>query len=77
VFFVFFGGPENDPKKRVFRTFVSIGIKMLLSFVLALVYFLIFKLREPPLVILFFVLYLGFTLFIVFTFRSILKNRLV
>ena len=74
---IFFAGYVKNAEKSVFSTFVAIGVKMLLSFVFALIYFVVLKNKGPGSVILFFVLYLGFTLFVVFTFISILKKKSV
>jgi hypothetical protein len=70
---IFFLGSAKKPEDRVFMTLVAMGVKMLLSFVLALLWFMVFKNRETGSVLLFFVLYLSFTLFVVFTFYRALK----
>lgn len=74
---IFFAGYVKNAEKSVFSTFVAIGVKMVLSFVFALIYFVVLKNRAPGSVVLFFVLYLGFTIFVVFTFISILKKKSV
>ena len=74
---VFFSGFAKNAENSVFLTLVSVSLKMLLSLVLALIYFLMFKNRETGSVILFFVLYLGFTLFVLFTFLNVLKKKSV
>lgn len=74
---IFFSGFNKEAEKSVFLTLISLGVKMLLSFVFALVYIIGFKNREAASVILFFVLYLGFTLFVIFTFVSVLKKKSV
>jgi hypothetical protein len=61
----------------LFHTLMALGFKMLFSFVFAMLFFLIFKNRETASVILFFVLYLEFTLYVIFTFLSVLKNKSV
>lgn len=71
----FFSGFVKNAENSVFLTLVSVSLKMLLSLVLALIYFLLFKNREAGSVILFFVLYLGFTLFVLFTFLNVLKKK--
>jgi hypothetical protein len=40
-----------------------------------LLWFLVFKNRETDLVLLFFILYLGFTLFVVLSFFRVLKHK--
>jgi hypothetical protein len=74
---IFFTGIKKDTEGSVFHTLIALGVKMLLSFVFALLFFIVFKNRGTGSVILFFVLYLEFTLFVVFTFLSVLKNKSV
>lgn len=77
AFLIFFSGIKKESEKSVFHTLIALGVKMLLSFFFALLYFIVFKNRETVSVILFFVLYLEFTLFVVFTFLSVLKKKSV
>jgi len=72
---IFFLGSVKNPERSVFMTFIALGVKMLLSFVLALLWFLVFKNRETGSVLLFFILYLGFTLFVVISFFRVLKHK--
>jgi hypothetical protein len=72
---VFFSGYGKNAEKSVFATFIAIGVKMILSFVFALVFLVIFKNRETGSVVLFFVIYLVFAIFTFSTFFSILKNK--
>jgi hypothetical protein len=74
---LFFRGFVRNPEDSVFLTLVAVSLKMLLSLVLALLYFLVFKNTLTGSVILFFVLYLGFTLFVLFTFLNVLKKKSV
>lgn len=67
VLMLFFAGTAKNPERSVFFTFVALGVKMLLSLIIALFYFLVFKNTDTGSVILFFVLYLEFTFFIVLT----------
>ena len=76
-FLIFFSGVNKEPERSVFHTLIALGVKMLLSFVLALLFFIVLKNRGTVSVILFFVLYLEFTLFVLFTFVSVLKKRSV
>ena len=71
---IFFLGSVKNPERSVFMTLIALGVKMLLSFVLAMLWFLVFKNRETDSVLLFFILYLGFTLFLVFTLLNTLKK---
>jgi len=72
---IFFFGQHSDPEKNVFSTLIAIGVKMLLSFILALLFFVVFKNRETGSVILFFVLYLAFAVFVFLTFLRIIKQK--
>ncbi len=74
---IFFHGTEGNGEKRVFTTLIAIGVKMLLSFVLALLFIVVFKNKETGSVILFFILYLAFTFYIFFTFFRIAKKKSV
>ncbi len=72
---IFFNGFYADREKSVFLTLIALGVKMLLSFVLALLFLLVFKNDSIGSIILFFVLYLAFTVYVVFTFTSVLKKK--
>lgn len=74
---IFFQGTEGKGEKRVFATLIAIGVKMLLSFVLALLFIVVFKNKESGSVILFFVLYLSFTFFVILTFLRIIRRKSV
>ncbi|MRS05351.1 hypothetical protein EG832_19385 [bacterium] len=72
---IFFNGFFSDRDKSVFLTLIAMGVKMLLSFVLALLYLLVFKNDAIGAIFLFFILYLAFTVFVVFTFTGVLKKK--
>jgi len=74
---IFFNGQRSVPEKSVFMTLISVGVKMLLSFVLALLFFVVFKNNRTGSVILFFILYLAFTVFVFLTIFSVLKKKSV
>ncbi|MFZ0471184.1 MAG: hypothetical protein WAL94_01085 [Bacteroidales bacterium] len=74
---IFFHGTEGNGEKRVFTTLIAIGVKMLLSFVLALLFIVVFKNKETGSVILFFILYLVFTFYIFLTFFRIANRKSV
>ena len=74
---IFFRGVGSDSEKSVFMTFIALGLKMLLSFVLALLFIAVFKNNQTGSVILFFILYLAFTVFVLLTiFRFLKKGQL-
>ena len=72
---IFFNGFFSDNEKSVFMTLIALGVKMLLSFVLALLFFLVFKNDSTGSLILFFILYLAFTFYVILTFTGVLKNK--
>jgi hypothetical protein len=74
---IFFNGQRSGPEKSVFMTLITLGVKMLLSFVLALLFFVVFKNTGTGSVILFFILYLAFTVFVFLTIFSVLKKKSV
>lgn len=74
---IFFHGTEGNGEKRVFVTLIAIGVKMLLSFVLALLFIVVCKNKETGSVLLFFILYLTFTVFVFLTFFRIIKKKSV
>jgi len=74
---IFFICQRSGPEKSVFMTLVALGVKMLLSFVLALLFFVVFKNTRTGSVILFFILYLAFTVFVFLTIFSVLKKKSV
>lgn len=72
--FIFFSGKSDDPEKKVMKTTVALSLKTLLTLIFALILFIGFKKKNIDTVILFFIIYLGFTLFIVFTLFNTLKK---
>lgn len=72
---IFFFGSVKNPERSVFMTLIAIGVKMLLSFVLAMLWFLVLKNKGTESVLMFFILYLGFTLFVVSSFLRVLKHK--
>ena len=72
---IFFNGFVTDSEKSVFMTLIALGVKMLLSFVLALLFFMVFKNDSTGSLVLFFILYLAFTFYVVHTFTGVLKKK--
>jgi hypothetical protein len=72
---VFFRGAGKNPETSVFATLIALGIKLLLSLVLALLFFIVLKNRDTGSLLLFFILYLAFTVYVILTFLSVLKKR--
>lgn len=74
VFFIYYTGNNSDPEKAMMKTILALSLKTLLILVFALILFIGFKKKNIETVILFFILYLGFTLFVVFTLLNTLKK---
>jgi hypothetical protein len=73
--FIFFRGQRKDEKTQLFYTLVSISLKFLIELVIALIWFLILKKTEISFIVLFFVLYLTFTIISIFVILNTLKNK--
>jgi len=72
---IFFRGQGKDAANQTMHSLVSVTLKFLLELVLAFVWFFVAKKTGLPSVILFFVLYLTFTLFSVLIMMKTLKNK--
>lgn len=74
---IFFKGFASDNSNSVFLTLVALGTKLLFSLILALLFLVVFKNDQTGSVILFFILYLAFTVYVIHTFISVLKKKSV
>jgi hypothetical protein len=72
---IFSRGLTRESDSQTLHTLVAVSLKFLLDMILALVWFYICKKSTFASVIIFFVLYLTFTLFTVFVLLKILRNR--
>ena len=72
---VFIKGQSKTPQSRFWYSFVSMGVKMLLEMILAVFWFVVAKKSSIEFVLIFFVLYLAFTLFLISTILKTLKKR--
>jgi hypothetical protein len=72
---IFFTGQRKGSSDQPAYTMTSFVLKFLLELVLALFWFLIAKKVAASFIILFFVLYLTFTLFSIFVILNTLKNK--
>lgn len=72
---LFFKGQPKEKEAQAFFTLVGISLKFLIELVIALFWFLIFKKTEISFTVLFFVLYLTFTIFSIFVILNTLKNN--
>jgi hypothetical protein len=66
---------KKDSRNQAFYTFVSVSLKFLIELIIALIWFLIAKKTSISFILLFFVLYLTFTLFSIFVILNTLKNK--
>lgn len=73
--YVFLRGQLKEAKSQTMHTLVSLSIKFLLELTLAVLWFLIAKKASSQSVLMFFVLYLTFSLLVLFTILSVLKNK--
>ena len=73
--FIFFRGQKKDPQSQTIHLLVAMGIKFIAELVLALIWFFVAKKSGLASVILFFVLYLAFTLFSVLVVLKTLKYK--
>jgi hypothetical protein len=72
---IFFRGQEKDAATQTMHSLVSVTLKFLLELILAFVWFFVAKKTGLSSVILFFVLYLAFSLFLVMIMMKTLKNK--
>jgi hypothetical protein len=75
IMFLFFMGQQADPEYRMIFLMMSVGLKFILDIVLAMLWFFVGKKTSLPSLILFFVLYLAFTLFSTFAMLKTLKTK--
>lgn len=74
-FIIFLRGQSREPHSRTMHTFVSVSLKFLLELLLTAVWFIIAKKTSPESVLMFFVLYLTFSLFLILNILKALKNK--
>ena len=72
---IFFNGTHSEADRSVLMTLIALSVKFLISLIIALLFFVVFKNRETGSVILFFILYLAFTIFVLLTFVNALKKK--
>ncbi len=75
VLIIFFRGQNRDPASQTMHSLVSVSSKFLLELVFIFFWFFIAKKTGLSSVILFFVIYLTFTLFSVIVILKTLKNK--
>jgi hypothetical protein len=72
---IFLRGQTKEPDSQTLHSLVSVSLKFLLELALALLWFIVIKKTVLLSVIIFFVLYLTFTLFSVWIILKTLKNK--
>jgi len=72
---IFFKGQTKEPDSQTLYSLVAVGLKFLLEIVLALIWFFLAKKTYLSSLLLFFVLYLTFSLFSLLAILKTLKNR--
>jgi len=75
VLFIFMRGRTKEPDSQVIYSMVSVSLKFILELVLVLVWFFIAKKTNLPSVILFFILYLSFTLYSTLHILNTLRSK--
>lgn len=75
AFYIFRKGFGKEKGKPVLYTLISIGIKFLLYLALLGIYAILSDNLSIPFLIAFFVIYLSFTSYLLFTFVSLLKSK--
>ena len=75
ILYVFHKGIKKEPAGRTTYLLAAISIKMLLEMVLALLWFFVAKKTSVASLVLFFVLYLAFSLFSITLMLNTLKNK--
>jgi hypothetical protein len=74
-FYIFSRGLNKDPASQTMHLMVAVSIKMLMEMVLALIWFFVAKKTFTSSLILFFVLYLAFSLYSIFFMLKALKIK--
>jgi len=75
ILIIFFRGQSKEPAGQTMHTLVSISLKFLIELIFAFAWFFVAKKTGLSSVLLFFVLYLTFTLFSVMILLKTLKNK--
>ena len=73
--FIFFRGQAKESGSQTLHTLVSVSLKLLIELVFAFIWFFIVKKTGLSNVLLFFVLYLAFSLFLILTILKALNYK--
>ena len=72
---IFAKGQSKPPRNSSLYTFVSLGVKLLLEMTLAILWFVVEKKNSIEMFLMFFILYLPFTLFLILTILKTLNKK--
>lgn len=72
---IYLRGHSKEPQSQTLHTLVSLSIKFLLELVLTIFWFIVAKKTSAESVLIFFVLYLAFSLFLILLILKTLKNK--
>ena len=72
---VYFRGFSREPREKAMHSFAAISLKFLVELFIALIWFGVAKKTTPSCILLFFVLYLAFSLYFIWVIFNTLKNR--
>jgi hypothetical protein len=72
---IFLRGRSKDPQSQTMHTLVAMSLKFLLDLIAALLWFVVAKKISTSFLLMFFVLYLTFTLFSVIFILKTLRNK--
>lgn len=72
---VYFRGFAKEPGEKAMHTFTAISIKFITELFIALIWFAVAKKTTTSCILLFFVLYLAFTLYFIRVIINTLKNK--
>ncbi len=72
---IFLRGQSRGPESQTLHSLFSFSLKFLLELVLTLIWLIVLKKTAAALVIMFFLIYLSFTLFLVYIVLKALKNK--
>jgi hypothetical protein len=73
--FVFQRGQSREPQSQTMHTLVSMSLKFLLELLLTIIWFIVAKKTFVGSVLMFFILYLAFSLFLIMIILKTLKNK--
>jgi hypothetical protein len=72
---IFFAGQTKTPERQTMYSFVAVGLKFLLELLFTLLWFIVAKKTSLQSVFIFFVIYLTFTLFSIWSILNTLKHK--